>query len=198
MSDKPNTEAASYRPAADIGRRDFMRVAATVAAGGAAWAVARRGDEATVWQLDPAKCVQCGRCATNCVLNPSAVKCVHSYPMCGYCDLCGGYLQPGAKVRNTGAENELCPVGAITRTFIEEPFYQYTIDEKLCVGCGKCVKGCNVFGNGSLYLQVKHDVCVGCNECLIARNCPAQAYQRIPVRTAYLLKTRDSGSGKQG
>ncbi|MEN8121761.1 MAG: ferredoxin, partial [Bacteroidota bacterium] len=21
-----------------------------------------------VWQLDPAKCVQCGRCATNCVL----------------------------------------------------------------------------------------------------------------------------------
>jgi electron transport complex protein RnfB len=59
------------------------------------------------------------------------------------------------------------------------------------------VKGCNVFGNGSLYLQVKHDLCVGCNECSIARNCPAQAYQRIPVRTAYLLKTRDSGSGKQ-
>jgi electron transport complex protein RnfB len=181
-----------------IGRRDFMRVAATVAASGAAWAVARRGDEATVWQLDPAKCVQCGRCATNCVLNPSAVKCVHSFQVCGYCDLCGGYLQPGAKARDTGAENELCPVGAITRTFIEEPFYQYTIDEKLCIGCGKCVKGCNVFGNGSLYLQVKHDLCVGCNECSIGRNCPAKAYQRVPVRAAYLLKTRDSGSGKHG
>jgi len=182
MSEKPK-----------IGRRDFMRVAATVAAGGGAWAVARRGDEATVWQLDPAKCVQCGRCSTNCVLNPSAVKCVHSFQICGYCDLCGAYLQPGAKARDTGAENELCPVGAITRTYIEDPFYQYTIDEKLCVGCGKCVKGCNVFGNGSLYLQVKHDLCVGCNECLIARNCPAKAYERVPVRTAYLLKTRDNG-----
>jgi len=151
--------------------------------------------EATVWQLDPAKCVQCGRCATNCVLNPSAVKCVHSYEICGYCDLCGGYLQPGAKSRDSGAENELCPVGAITRTFIEDPFYQYTINEALCIGCGKCVKGCGLFGNGSLYLQVKHDLCAGCNECSIARQCPANAYQRVPVRAPYLLKTRDRGAG---
>ncbi len=176
-----------------FGRRDFIRVAATAAAAGAAWAAAHPSSGTTVWQLDPAKCLQCGRCSTTCVLNPSAVKCVHSFEICGYCDLCGGYLQPGAKARDSGAENELCPVGALKRTFVEEPFYQYTIDEELCVGCGKCVKGCAVFGNGSLYLQVKHDVCVGCNECSIARNCPANAFQRVPVRNSYLLKTRENG-----
>ena len=183
---------------ARIGRRDFIRVAATAAAGGAAWMAAHPRSEALVWQLDPAKCVQCGRCATSCVLSPSAVKCVHSFELCGYCDLCTGFLQPGAKARDTGAENEMCPVGALTRTFVEEPFYQYTINETLCVGCGKCVKGCNAFGNGSLYLQVKHDLCVHCNECSIARNCPANAYQRVPARTAYRLKTRNEGGKGQG
>ncbi len=108
------------------------------------------GHEPSAWQLDPAKCIQCGRCATNCVLSPSAVKCVHSYQICGYCDLCSGFLHQGAKARDTGAENELCPTGALKRTFIEEPFYQYTVDEALCNGCGKCVKGCGAFGNGSL------------------------------------------------
>ncbi|MHC4761400.1 MAG: hypothetical protein ACYS9H_08680 [Planctomycetota bacterium] len=34
----------------------------------------------------------CGNCATHCVLNESAVKCVHAYAMCGYCDLCTGYF----------------------------------------------------------------------------------------------------------
>lgn len=171
-----------------IGRRDFLRAAAVVAAGGGAWMAAHPRTDALVWQIDPAKCLQCGRCATTCVLNPSAVKCVHSFEICGYCDLCGAYLQPGAKARDSGAENELCPVGALIRTFIEDPFYQYTIDEALCVGCGKCVKGCNTFGNGSLYLQVKRDLCVDCNECSIARNCPSSALQRVPVQTGYLLK----------
>ena len=175
-----------------------MRAAVTAAAGGAAYMLVRPGAERTVWQLDPTKCVQCGRCSTNCVLNPSAVKCVHSFEICGYCDLCGAYLQPGAKARDSGAENELCPTGAIRRTFIEEPFYQYTIDETLCVGCGKCVKGCNTFGNGSMYLQVKHNLCVGCNECSIARNCPASAWKRVPMRTAYLLKTSQGGAKEPG
>jgi electron transport complex protein RnfB len=179
-----------------VGRRDFMRASVAVAATGVAWMAARPASEATVWQLDPTKCLQCGRCATNCVKSPSAVKCVHSYQICGYCDLCGGYLQPGAQARNGGAENELCPVGAIKRTFIEEPFYQYTIDEDLCVGCGKCVKGCGVFGNGSLYMQVKQDLCAGCNECAIARDCPANAFQRIPASKAYLLKTGEPGGEK--
>ena len=180
-----------------ISRRDFIRGAAALGIGGAVWKTATPASGSTVWQLDPELCAQCGRCATHCVLNPSAVKCVHSYPVCGYCDLCGGYLQPGSKRRDTGAENELCPVSAITRTFIEPPFFQYTIDEELCVGCAKCVKGCGLFGNGSLYLQVKQDVCVHCNECAIARACPSDAFKRIPAEQAYLLKTRPEGGTPQ-
>ena len=36
------------------------------------------------------------------------------------------------------AENQACPTGAITRRFVETPYYEYTIDEELCNGCGKC------------------------------------------------------------
>ncbi len=144
-----------------------------------------------VWQLDPSKCVQCGRCATNCVLTPSAVKCFHVYNMCGYCDLCGGYFRPGTKNLTTAAENQLCPTAAIERRFIEEPFFEYHIIEELCIGCGKCVKGCGAFGNGSLQLQVNHDLCVNCNECAIARNCPADAFSRVPANNPYLFKGFD-------
>ena len=73
-----------------IGRRDFVRLAATAAAGGAAWMAAHPQSDAMVWQLDPAKCISCGNCATYCVLDESAVKCVHNFTMCGYCDLCTG------------------------------------------------------------------------------------------------------------
>ena len=146
-----------------------------------------------VWQLDPSKCIQCGRCTTECVHTPSAVKCVHVYAMCGYCDLCGGYFKPDTKTLNTGAENQLCPTSAIKRSFIEDPFFEYTIDENLCIGCGKCVKGCGAFGNGSLQLQIRHHICDNCNECAIARKCPAGAFSRVPATSPYLLK----GFGKQ-
>jgi len=148
-----------------------------------------KGD--TVWQLDPSKCVHCGRCATSCVLSPSAVKCFHVYDMCGYCDLCGGYFRPEAKNLTTGAENQLCPTAAIERKFIEEPFFEYHINKDLCIGCAKCVKGCGAFGNGSLQLQVDHDICVNCNECAIARDCPSEAFSRVPANDAYLFKGFD-------
>jgi len=140
-----------------------------------------------VWQIDPFKCTQCGRCATECVKATSAVKCVHAFDLCGYCDLCGGYLKPGAK-RETGAENQLCPTAAIQRRFIEEPYFEYIIDEELCIGCGKCVKGCSAFGNGSLHLQVRHDLCLNCNHCSIARMCPNEAVGRVPADEPYLIK----------
>jgi hypothetical protein len=35
----------------------------------------------TVWQLDPHICTSCGNCATYCVLEESAVKCVHAHAM---------------------------------------------------------------------------------------------------------------------
>ncbi len=143
-----------------------------------------------VWQIDPHKCTQCGQCKTNCVLTPSAVKCMHNYRMCGYCDLCGGYLRQGTKTISTAAENQLCPTAAINRTFVEEPYFQYTINEDLCDGCGKCVLGCKDFGNGSLYLQINQDLCVNCNECAIARNCPSDAISRIPDKEQYIHKEK--------
>jgi electron transport complex protein RnfB len=177
----------------NINRREFLKKGLNTAAGvslaGVAGVLAvNSNSEELVWQLDPNKCVQCEKCSTNCVLQESAVKCVHSYSMCGYCDLCSGYLQPGAKSRDTGAESQLCPTGAIKRTYVEDPYFEYVIDEKLCIGCGKCAKGCGSFGNGSMYLQVRQDRCMNCNDCSIARSCPSQAYKRVPASTPYILR----------
>ena len=141
-----------------------------------------------VWQIDPFKCTQCGRCATECVKTPSAVKCIHAYSLCGYCDLCGGYFKPNTKKLETAAEYQLCPTAAIQRKYIEEPYFQYIIDEKLCIGCAKCVKGCTSFGNGSLHLQIRHDRCDNCNECSIARMCPSDAIRRVPAGEPYSIK----------
>ena len=121
--------------------RDGARVTAIASVGGLLGLLSTRSTAKTfVWQIDPQKCVWCGNCATHCVLEQSAVKCVHSYAMCGYCQLCTGYFEPDPNDLNTGAENCLCPTSAIQRSFIEDPYYEYTIDEKLCIGCAKCVE----------------------------------------------------------
>jgi len=174
-------------------RREFLRNCARgvvgAAVGGSAVAAAvRAGRNDTVWQIDPYKCTQCGLCATECVLNPSAVKCVHVHALCWYCDLCGGYHQSYTQDTDTAAEHRLCPTSAISRTYVENPFYKYDIDEPKCIGCGLCVKGCSAFGNGSLFLQVRHDRCTNCNECAIARACPADAFVRVPASDPYILK----------
>ncbi len=151
-----------------------------------------------VWQIDPFTCAQCGRCADYCVLNPSAVKCMHAYALCGYCDLCSGYLRQDRNALDTGAENRLCPTNAISRKYIEDPYFEYVIDEDLCIGCAKCVKGCTAFGNGSLHLQINHDLCVNCNQCSIARVCPSGAITRVPADRPYLIKggfTREESQG---
>lgn len=173
-------------------RRDFLnnglRLSLALGIGGVGAVMAAKSfGEEMVWQLDASKCVQCGRCATDCVLSISAVKCMHVYDMCGYCDLCGGYFRPEAKDRSTAAENQLCPTSAIERKFIEEPFFEYHIDEDLCIGCAKCVKGCGAFGNGSMQIQVNHSICVNCNECSIARVCPSDAFKRVPASNPYLF-----------
>lgn len=177
-------------------RREFLRTGlhgcALLGLGGLAASLGSRPkSDKTVWQIDPNKCIQCERCAINCVMTPSAVKCVHTYRLCGYCDLCTGFFQPDPNALNAGAENQLCPAGAIKRHFVEDPYFEYTIDEPLCIGCSKCVKGCTAFGNGSLFLQVRHDRCLNCNECSIAASCPSNAFVRVPASEPYLMKGKD-------
>jgi electron transport complex protein RnfB len=179
----------------NITRKRFLRMCGLAAAGAAVVTVSglslvgMRGKESDVfWQIDPSKCTFCGRCATDCVLSVSAVRCVHANRVCGYCDLCGGYYRTNVKDLNTAAENMLCPTGAIARKYVEDPYFEYSIDESLCNGCGKCAKGCNSFGNGSLYLQVKQELCKNCNECTISKVCPSGALARVTASKAYLLK----------
>ena len=184
-------------------RREFvgntMRLALGLTLAGVGVTALRKNPaKKQVWQIDPFKCTQCGRCADYCVLTPSAVKCVHAYALCGYCDLCSGYLKSNHTERSTAAENQLCPTSAIQRRFIEDPYYEYVINEDLCIGCSKCVKGCASFGNGSLHLQIKHDLCKNCNECSIARVCPSDAVIRVPAGEPYLIKgdfTKQSRNG---
>ena len=178
-----------------LARRKFLQAFGSVVAGGTIVAVsaglaykAKTSDASMFWQIDPYKCTHCGRCETHCVLAVSAVKCVHAKKVCGYCDLCGGYYRTNVKVLNTAAENLMCPAGAIQRKFVEEPYFEYNIVENLCNGCGKCVKGCSSFGNGSLHLQIKRELCANCNECEIAKACPADAISRVPYNLAYRLK----------
>ena len=174
-----------------IDRRNFFKYAGRGLCAAGLVAVGLKsvsGKDGFVWQIDPYKCTSCGLCSTSCVLEESAVKCIHSYKICGYCDLCTGFFEPDPKALDTGAENQLCPTGALIRNYIEDPYFEYKVDEPTCIGCAKCVKGCNAFGNGSLYLQVRHDRCLNCNECAISVVCPANAFEKIEASKGYLLK----------
>ncbi|MBI5366304.1 MAG: ferredoxin [Planctomycetes bacterium] len=188
----------------DPGRRELLQSGVRGAtllllSGLGTWLAPRTAAADTVWQIDPHKCIQCDLCATACVLLPSAVKCVHAFALCGYCERCTGFFEPEPSALLPGAENELCPTGAILRRFIEDPYYEYRIDEALCIGCARCVKGCTLFGNGAMHLQVRHDRCVNCNECAIARVCPAAAFVRLPADRPYLIKaTPGAGVGESG
>ena len=145
-------------------RRDFLgegvRVAGAIAfVGVGGFLAGRRGrDDEYVWQLDPDKCTTCGNCATHCVLDESAVKAVQCYDLCAMCDPCPGYFDLGHLERSTAAENQLCPTGAVLRTFVAKQSgverYDYHIDLDNCIGCAKCVEGCAMM-NGSLYLQIQ-------------------------------------------
>jgi Na+-translocating ferredoxin:NAD+ oxidoreductase subunit B len=186
-------------PSNQIDRRGFvadgLRILGVLGIGGAATALAalRGQGEEYVWQLDPDKCMACGKCQTNCVLDVSAVKCVNCFALCGYCDICTGYFVTDYRKLDTGAEEQLCPTAAIERKYVETQrgarYFEYKINESLCIGCGKCVKGCELM-NGSLYLQVRQDRCLNCNECSIAVNCPTQAFRRVPANSPNLLKEK--------
>ncbi len=194
MSEQDEKQGLTRREFIRTGARGAALVGLGAATGGLI-ARSRSGD--TVWQIDPDKCIACGNCATYCVLNPSAVKCVHAFDVCYYCEKCFGYYDLEAADLETGAENQLCPTGAIRRRTVRPPQYEYSIDEQLCIGCGKCVKGCTIYGKGALFLQVRHDRCLNCNECAIAAACPADAFRRVPADKPYLLKSKRKERGDQ-
>lgn len=170
-----------------------VRGAGILVAGGALASLAAQRDNQFVWQIDPYKCIQCGKCATECVLSPSAVKCLNVFPICGYCRRCTGYFVAWTDSLNEGAENQLCPTGALKRKFVEGDYYEYTVNLDECIGCARCVKGCLDYGNGSLFLQIDQSLCEQCNQCGIASKCPSNAISRIPAEKSYILvnKTRN-------
>ena len=196
-------------------RRQLLRAggrgATLLGLGVTAAAIAMRSParaDGMVWQIDPAKCIACGNCETNCVLTPSAVKCLHTHTMCGRCNFCFGYydLRGGSEV-HSGVEFQLCPTDAIRREFLGGPYFEYPIDEELCIACGLCVKGCVGSGNGSLYLSVRHPMrgalpagtpdgtCADCNECSIAVACPADAFERVPADDPYPFRRSEDSKG---
>jgi electron transport complex protein RnfB len=83
---------------------------------------------------------------------------------------------------------KVCPQDALKRRVVgrEDPddpnnnYYEYTVDEALCTGCGKCVKACKApAGNGSLRLEIRYNRCLTCNECAINIACPEAAIVRV-------------------
>jgi electron transport complex protein RnfB len=183
-------------------RREMLtttaRGAALVGLAGTAGLLALKANKTYAWAIAPDKCVNsklgelgveiCELCATDCVLTLSAVRAVNTFSECGRCYICPAYYKITSAVGPDGLPTEkVCPRDAIKREAIgwidpDDPannFYEYTIDEKLCNGCGRCVMECKEpAGLGSIVLEVRHNVCLDCNRCSIATACPEDAYER--------------------
>jgi len=176
-------------------RREFIdrscRVIGAAGLGGAATLLARRVSGDTVYQIDPSRCTGCDLCRTSCVRPLSAAKAVNQFDACGYCMLCPAYYDVTSQPDALGVPSgRVCPQDALKRRVVgrvddEDPnnnYYEYTIDEERCDGCGKCVKACKApAGNGSLRLEIRYSYCDECNACAIQVACPEQAILRVPV-----------------
>ncbi|MBU0638994.1 MAG: hypothetical protein KKB50_09030 [Planctomycetes bacterium] len=187
-----------------VTRREMLghaaRGAALLGLGGTATYLIVKADRKGVWYLDINRCINsrlgatgvpvCEKCATECVLSLSAIRAVNDHAKCGRCYICPGYFNVTSAVDEDGLPSEkLCPRDAISRTPIGEVdpndpannYYEYTIDEQRCNGCGKCVMGCKEpAGLSSIRLEVRHDLCLACNRCTIASACPEDAYEHRP------------------
>src|SRR5512136_1592758 len=167
-------------------RRQFidlsLRIAGLTGIGAAAVVLTNRAAKSSVFQVDPSKCAACDLCRTSCVLSHSAVKAVNEFSKCGYCQLCPAYYDVTSQPDDMGLPTgKTCPQDALKRRVVgkvdlEDPnnnYYEYTIDESLCDGCGKCVKACKPpAGNGSLHLEIRYANCDECDACAIQKVCP--------------------------
>ncbi len=188
--------------AKEVTRREMIcsvaRGAALAGLAGTTGFLTFKANRIYAWEIDTSKCVNsklgalgvdvCQLCATECVLSLSAVRAVNEFSRCGRCYVCPAYFKITSAVGPDGLPSEkVCPRDAIKREAIgwvdpDDPannFYEYTIDETLCNGCGLCVMECKEpAGLGSIHLEVRHDVCLQCNRCSIAIPCPEDAYER--------------------
>ena len=168
-------------------RRTFLkwtgRGAAVVALGTVGVRAGRAaGIDRPIWQIDPDKCIRCGKCETACVRKPSAVKCLNDLELCANCFACHGHVHTSKnKICDPENDAKVCRGDAVIRTRIGRSQRNiYTINHDLCVGCGDCVERCTTIGMQSMFLSILPTLCLGCNECAIAKVCPGNAIIRIP------------------
>jgi Na+-translocating ferredoxin:NAD+ oxidoreductase subunit B len=176
-------------------RRQFIdrsfRLAGFAGIGGAVALLGKRAASNTVFQVDSSRCVACDLCRTSCVLSHSAVKAVNIFDKCGYCQLCPAYYDVASQPDEMGIPTgRTCPRDALKRRIVgkvdaSDPnnnYYEYTIDESLCDGCGKCIKACKPpAGNGALHLEIRYSRCLECDSCGIQVVCPESAILRVPA-----------------
>lgn len=180
------------------------RGAALLGLGGVAARLIWKAGPEGAWRINLEGCVNsrpglhgieaCDVCATSCVLSLSAVRAVNDHGRCGRCYVCPAYFDIKSAIDNEGLPSQkLCPRDAIDRRPIgdidpSDPannYYEYTIDETRCNGCGRCVLACKEpAGLSSIRLEVRHSLCLDCNRCSIAQVCPEDAYVRqVPPTT---------------
>ena len=181
-----------------IDRRQFLlttgRAACVLAIGGLAYRIiSSHMDEETagprsryVWAIDPFACTACGKCETECVRKPSAVKAVNDQKKCSYCVVCYGHITntriPTDRIMTDGIR--LCKHDAVRRrSFSGQPdgHFIYDIDHNKCTACGLCVQQCLEHGSESIFLIIRPDLCLACNDCSIARRCPEKAIDRVYI-----------------
>lgn len=72
----------------------------------------------------------------------------------------------------------LCPLGAFYSIFNKVSLYHYSVNDRLCTGCGVCEKVCRMGINPML--DPNSPECIRCGECL--KECPDNALSRVSLR----------------
>lgn len=62
--------------------------------------------------------------------------------------------------------NTICPVGTVLSFFARFSWMKVRIDEKKCVGCGLCAKGCKAACIDVKHHKIDYSRCVVCGDCL--------------------------------